>query len=52
MVLYLTCELFADWKLKMAAMTKLSLTLDPTGISHFHLLFRNYIVDWIVTLQK
>ena len=38
MVLYLTCESFADRKFKMAAMTKLSLPLDPMGISHFHLL--------------
>ena len=36
MVLYLTCELFADRKFKMAAMRKLSLTLDPMGISYFH----------------
>ena len=35
MVLYSTCELFADQKFKMAAMTKHSLTLDPMGISHF-----------------
>jgi hypothetical protein len=31
------CELFADRNFKMAAMTRLSLTLDPMGISHFHL---------------
>ena len=35
MVLYLTCELFADQKFKMAAMRKLSLTLGPRGISIF-----------------
>ena len=29
----------ADRKFKMAAMTRLSLTLDPMGISHFHLFF-------------
>jgi hypothetical protein len=28
-----------DRKFKMAAMTWLSLTLDPMGISHFHLFF-------------
>jgi hypothetical protein len=32
-------ESFADRKFKMAAMTRLSLTLDPMGISHFHLFF-------------
>jgi hypothetical protein len=26
-------------KFKMTAMTRLSLTLDPMGISHFHLFF-------------
>jgi hypothetical protein len=31
------CESFANRKFKMAAMTRLSLTLDPMGISHFHL---------------
>jgi hypothetical protein len=35
----LTCESFADRKFKMATMTRLSLTLDPMGISHFHLFF-------------
>jgi hypothetical protein len=29
----------SDRKFKMAAMTRLSLTLDPMGISHFHLFF-------------
>jgi hypothetical protein len=30
---------FADRKFKMATMTRLSLTLDLMGISHFHLFF-------------
>jgi hypothetical protein len=34
-----TCESFADRIFKMAAMTRISLTLDPMGISHFHLFF-------------
>jgi hypothetical protein len=32
-------NLFADRKFKMATMTRLSLTLHPMGISHFHLFF-------------
>jgi hypothetical protein len=32
-------ESFADRKFKMAAMTRLSLTLNPMGISNFHLFF-------------
>jgi hypothetical protein len=31
--------MFADREFKMAAMTRLSLTLNPMGISHFHLFF-------------
>jgi hypothetical protein len=30
------CQIGVDRKFKMAAMTRLSLTLDPMGISHFH----------------
>jgi hypothetical protein len=33
------CESFADRKFKMATVTRLNLTLDPMGISHFHLFF-------------
>jgi hypothetical protein len=33
-VLYYTCESFADRKLKMATMTRLSLTLDPQHQKH------------------
>ena len=35
----LNCESFADRKFKMVAMTRLSLTLEPMGISHFHPFF-------------
>jgi hypothetical protein len=35
--LYQVCYFCADRISKMAAMTWLSLTLDPMGISHFHL---------------
>ena len=45
-VLYQTCESFADRKFKMAAMTRLSLTLNPMGISHFHLFFWNHKKIW------
>jgi hypothetical protein len=38
-------ESFADRKFKMATMTRLSLTLDPMGISHFHLFFWNHKTD-------
>ena len=41
MVLYLTCGSFADRKFKMAAMRKLTLTLDPMGIS-----FQKPILDY------
>ena len=51
-VLYKTCESFADRKFKMAAMTRLSLTLDPMGISHFHLFFWNHKTDLNQTWQK
>ena len=34
----------------MAAMRKLSLTLDPMGISYFHLLFRNQ--NWTTIMMK
>jgi hypothetical protein len=36
----------------MAAMTRLSLTLDPMGISHFHLFFWNHKTDLNQTWQK
>jgi hypothetical protein len=39
-------------KFKMAAMTRLSLTLDPMGISHFHLFFWNHKTDLNQTWQK
>src|SRR6056300_923459 len=52
MVLYLTCELFADRKFKMAVMRKLSLTLDPMGISYFHLIFRNQYWTTIMLKNK
>jgi hypothetical protein len=37
---------FANRKFKMATMTRLSLTLDPMGISHFHLFFWNHKQIW------
>ena len=52
MVLYLTCESFADRKFKMAAIRKLSLTLDPMEISYFHLLFRNQYWTTIMLKNK
>ena len=36
MALYSTCELFVNWKFKMASIMWLSLTLDLYGISCFH----------------
>jgi hypothetical protein len=36
----------------MATMTRLSLTLDPMGTSHFHLFFWNHITDLNQTWQK
>ena len=52
MVLYWTCESFADQKFKMAAMRKLSLTLDSMAISHLHLLFRNQYWTTIMLKNK
>jgi hypothetical protein len=43
---------FADRKFKMATMTRLSLTLGPMGISHFHLFFGNHKTDLNQTWQK
>jgi hypothetical protein len=43
--LYQVCYFCADRISKMAAMTWLSLTLDPMGISHFHLFFWNHKTD-------
>ena len=51
-VLYQTCESFADRKFKMSAMTRLSLTLNPMGISHFHLFSWNHKTDLNQTWQK
>jgi hypothetical protein len=51
-VLYYICESFADQKFKMAAMTRLSLTLDPMGISLIHLFFWNHKTDLNQTSQK
>jgi hypothetical protein len=51
-VLYQTCESFADRKFKMSAMTRLSLTLNPMGISHFHLFTWNHKTDLNQTWQK
>jgi hypothetical protein len=51
-VLYLICELFADRKFKIATITRLSSTLDPMGISHFHLFFWNHKTDLNQTWQK
>jgi hypothetical protein len=43
---------FANRKFKMAAMTRLSLTLDPMGISHFRLFFWTHKIDLNQTWQK
>ena len=51
-VLYSICESFVDRKFKMTTMTRLSLTLDPMGISHFHLFFWNHKTDLNQTWQK
>jgi len=51
-VLYQICVFCTDRKFKMAAMAKLSLTLNPMGISHFHLLLWNNCRDFNQTLQK
>ena len=51
-ILYLTCESFADRKFKIAALIRLSLTLEPMGISHFHLFFWNHKTDLNQTWQK
>ena len=48
MVQYSSCDMFADWKFKMADITKLSLTLDPMGISFsssFLFLFQPILAD-------
>ena len=51
-VLYQVTVFYADRKFKMATMTRLSLTLDPMGISHFHLFFWNHKTDLNQTWQK
>ena len=51
-VLYWACESFANRKFKMATMTRLSVTLDPMGISHFHLFFWNHKTDLNQSWQK
>ena len=50
--LYQVCYFCAECISKMAAMTWLSLTLDPMGISHFHLFFWNHKTDLNQTWQK
>ena len=52
MVLYQVCYFCANRISKMATMTWLSLTLDPMGISHFHLFFWNHKTDLNQTWQK
>ena len=52
LVLYQICVFHANRKFKMAAKTKLRLTLNLMGISCFHLLLWNYCRDFIQTLQK
>jgi hypothetical protein len=42
----------SDRKFKMAAMTRLSLTLNTMGISYFHLFFWNHKTDLNQTCQK